>query len=188
MPQTSNSASQPYLSAPQLFGFYAQQLIADMLKANSNSPRPSYLSMIDPANPYGMKLIQHMSLGAGELESACSVAKRYTPLDLQNLTGVSQILLQGLNAARALWSLYAILKPGTARPQDCPRAVESAQMLKELRDGEKIFTYVESEQAGLPSAQAVNPWALLPGQSTIVGRLVRLYPSYGLNAIRGSEG
>lgn len=184
-PQTSNSSLVPYVTAIQTFGFFSQKIIADMLKANTDSPRPSYLACIDPGNYFGKKWLQHIGFGAGEIESAVVVASRYTPLDLMALTGVSQTLLQGLNAARALWSAYKILKPGTARPEECPAAKESFEMLTQLRDGEKLFSYIESEQAGLPHVVPPNPYALFPGQGTIVPRLVRLFPRLGLNAMRG---
>jgi hypothetical protein len=188
IPQTSNSSLVPYVSAIQTFGFFSQKVIADMLKANTDSPRPSYLACIDPNNYFGRKWLQHIGFGAGEIESAVVVASRYTPADLMNLTGVSQILLQGLNAARALWSAYKILKPGTARPEECPAARESFEMLTQLRDGEKLFSFQESEKAGLVAVIPPNPYALAPGQSTIVPRLVRLFPTYGINSLLNRGG
>jgi len=175
--QTSNSAATPYVTAPQFFEFYAPQLAADVLRASPDAPRPSYLAMCDSTNPAGKKLLAFLSRGAGEIEAAVAVSARYSAADLQALTGVSLALLQGLNSARAMWCLYQRLKPGSARPDDCPGAKESSEMLELLRNGERIFSFVESEQAGLPTIFQAAPQNLLTGY--LVGRTSRLFPSYG---------
>ena len=146
-------------------------------------PRPSYLAMIDPANPAGARLVVHLNRGAGEIEAACGIAQRYLPLDLQALAGVSQILLQGLNAARSMWSMYQILKPGSARPDDVPGARESADLLKALRDGEMIFGFDETQESGLPTVQQAQPSQLLT--PNVVGYAQRLFVNYGLNRLNG---
>lgn len=181
MPMTSVSSATPYCSSVQFLTFYAPTIAADMLKARPESPRPSYLAMIDPNNPAGQRLMFFLGRGAGEIEAACSKGHRYDPLDLAALTGVSQTLLQGLNAARTMWALYQKLKPGSARPQDCPAAMESEAMLKELRDGNLIFTFAEVQDADLPSVQPQgNPQGLLT--ANVVSRAARIFPGYGLNA------
>lgn len=176
MPQTTNSSAAPYLTAFRFFDYYAPQLAADMLRATPDAPRPSYLAMVDPANPAGQRLLVFLGRGAGEIEAACSIAQRYSPADLNNLTGVSQDLLQGLNAARAMWGIYQRLKPGSARPEDCPGAKESEALLDALRDGQRVFSFFETQAAGLPVVSAPNPSMLLT--PNIVGRATRLFPSY----------
>lgn len=183
MPQTSNSSSTPYCNAFLALQFYARQIWADTLKVIPESPRPSYLAMLDPTNPAGQRLYTYLGKGAGEIESYCVIGKRYVPLDLQALTGVSQTLLQSLNAARALWCAYQFLKPGSARPQDCPGAVESAELLKALAMGERIFTFVESENAGLPSVQQASPAQLVT--PNVVRKAQRLFPDTYLNRLLG---
>lgn len=183
MPQTPNTSSSAYCTAIQFFGFYARSLAADVLRATPESPRPSYLAMIDPANPAGQRLLQHLGKGAGEIEAACSIAHRYSPADLNALTGVSAHLLNGLNAARAMWSMYQILKPGSARPDEVPGAKESAELLKALRDGEMIFSFEETQDAGIPSVNQAEPAKLLT--PNVVLRASRLFPNYGLNRLTG---
>lgn len=177
---TPVSSPYPYCTAAQFLTFYAPTIASDMLKATPESPRPSYLAMIDPANPAGVRLYYFLKRGAGEIESACAKGRRYEPADLLALDGVSAVLLQGLNAARAMWALYQKLKPGSARPQDCPAAAESEAMLNELRDGNRIFTFAETQDADLPSVQPMNPNALLT--PNVVGRTARLFPNYGMNS------
>lgn len=177
-PQRMSPASspRPYCTSIQFLTFYARSIAADMLKTTPESPRPSYLAMIDPANPAGQRLTYFLGKGAGEIEAACAKGHRYEPADLLALDGVSAVLLQGLNAARAMWSLYQKLKPGSARQQDCPGAAESAEFLQELRDGNMIFTFTETQDADLPSVQPANPNALVT--PNVISRASRLFPQY----------
>lgn len=177
---TPNSSAAPYCTAVQFFDFYARQLAADMLRASPDGPRPSYLSMIDPQNPVGARLNYFLGKGAGEIEAACTKGHRYNPADLNALNGMSAVLLQGLNAARAMWGLYQRLKPGSARPQDCPAAAESEAMLKELRDGNMIFAFAETQDADLVGVQPPNPSQLVT--ANVVARAYRLFPGYGSNS------
>lgn len=188
MPQTTDSSASAYCDAPTFFVYYAYQLAGDMLRPYPEAPRPSYLAMIDPNNPACQRLLVFLNKGAGEIESACSVSSRYSPADLNSLTGVSRALLQQINAARAMWAIYQKLKPGTGRPEDVPGAMESAKALEDLRNGERIFSFVESAEAGLPSVQSPQTRQLLTGY--VIGRARRLFPNYGAdyNNFRGSGG
>lgn len=175
MPQTNASSTTPYCTAAQFFTFYQSSLAADVLRASPDAPRPSYLAMLDPANPAGAKLLVFLSRGAGEIEASCAIARRYSPADLQALGGMSTVLLQGLNAARSMWGVYQRLKPGSARPEDCPGAKESEALLRDLRDGQKIFTFEQTMDAGLPTVQPANPNMLLT--PNVVARAYRLFPN-----------
>lgn len=177
MAQTSLSATSAYVTAQQFLLCYAPTIVADLLRplTNPTGPPPSYLAMCDATNPAGIKLLMHLKIGAGEIESKCARTKRYLPLDLQALTGVSQTLLQKLNAARGMWSLCQNLKPLTARPDEVPMATESAMMLEELNQGYAIFTFDETIEAGLPSVQEARPNMLLT--PNVVRRAYRLFPN-----------
>lgn len=184
-PQTSASATTPYVTAAQFFQFYTSSLAADVLRATPDAPRPSYLAMLDSTNPAGAKLLVFLSRGAGEIEAACAIARRYSPEDLQALGGMSAVLLRGLNAARSMWGLYQRLKPGSARPDDCPGAKESESLLRDLRDGQKVFTFEETMDAGLPSVVPANPSRLLT--PNVVARAYRLFPGYSSQNWRGGD-
>lgn len=182
-PMTPNTSTTPYCSAEQFFDFYSRDIAADMLKVVPQAPRPSYLAMLDPNNPAGAKFLKHLKRGAGDIEAACGVAKRYQPADLNALTGVSQTFLQALNAARTMWSLYQTLKPGSARLEECPGATVSEEYLAELRDAKLIFGFMETMDAGLPSVVPPSPGRLVTPD--VVSRAVRLFPNYGLNRLMG---
>lgn len=184
MAQHSNSSDVAYCTPAEMLLCYAPSIVADMLKPPTvpTAPPPSYLAMIYPTHPACIKLTFHLKVGAGEIESACAIAKRYTPNDLAALTGVSQVLLKKLNAARGMWSLCQELKPLTAQPDVVPMAAESGELLKELRDGMKIFTFEETQDAGLPSVVPPNPAMLVTGN--VISRAARLFPDSRLTGFR----
>ena len=184
MAQTPDSATTPYITAANFLLLYSQDLVGDMLRVTPTSPPPSYSAMIDSNNPAGSKLLYHLKVGAGEIEAACFVAKRYTKADLQALTGVSQSLLQHLNAARGMWSLFQYLKPLTARPDDVPAVKESFELLTLLKQGELIFGFTESQEAGLPTVVAPQPSVLVTPD--VISHARRLFPAAGINRLSGS--
>ncbi len=179
MSQTPHTTEVPFATARDLLACYAQGIVADLCRVRPTSPPPSYLALLDSTNPAGMRLYKHLRIGAGEIQSACGVSKRYTVEDLQALTGVSQELLIKLNAARAFWSLANYLKPITARPDDVPFAKESYELLMLLRDGERIFSFYETEEAGLPHVNEAQPDQLVT--PNVVAYSKRLFPLAGLN-------
>lgn len=184
MPQTPNSADTPYVTHAQLLEFYSKDIVADLLRTPQlNYPPPSYLAILDSNNYAYQKLLKHLMTGAGQIEAACGIARRYSKLDLQALTGASAALLQKLNAGLGIWSLSQLMKPMTARPDDVPMATECMKLLEALRDGAMIFSFTETQEAGLPKVVEANPGRLLT--PNVVGQAIRLFPNYGLNRLVG---
>ena len=179
MSQTPNSSTAGYCTAADVLECYSQDIVADMCRARPSSPPPSYLALTDSTNPAGARLYKHIRIGAGEIEAACGVSKRYTKDDLEALTGVSQQLLIKLNCARAFWSLAQFLKPITARLEDVPGAKESFELLQMLKNGDLIFSTYESQEAGLPSVNEAQPSLLVT--PNCVAYAQRLFPLAGLN-------
>lgn len=185
MAQTPFSAVSSYVSSQNFLLCYSWSIVSNMLRKAPNYPNPSYSACIDSTNPAGAMLQFHLNNGAGEIESACTVAQRYSPDDLAALRGVSQVMLWKLNAARGMWSLAHFLKPLTARPEDVPFAKESFEILQLLRDGELIFGMRETMEAGLPTIQPPNPAQLITPNalSPVVGP--RLFPNTFLSQLQG---
>lgn len=182
MAKTPNTSTTPYVTNAQTLEMVAPSILADMLRRSPAAPPPSYLAMADTNNPAGARLYRHLSIGAGEIEAACTVARRYDPEDLAALEGMSRALLQKLNAARGFWSLAQYLKPLTARPEEVPGATESYELLKLLQAGEWIFGLLEAANAGLPTVNPAQPTQLLT--PNVVGYARRLFPNFGINRIK----
>ena len=175
MSQTPNTNTTGYATPADLLECYAESIVADMCRVAPDYPPPSYMALLDARNPAGRRLARHLNVGAGEIEAACGVSKRYTVDDLKALTGVAGDLLKKLNCARGFWSLSQYLKPVTSRPEDVPYAKESWDMLQLLKAGEMIFSTFEAQNAGLPSVSPPNPQALVT--PNVVGRAERLFPN-----------
>ena len=181
MPQTPDSSPDPYVTPAAALEMYTQAIVADALRPTPAAPPPSYLAILNANSVAGARWLRHLRVGAGEIEAACTVARRYSPADLRALTGVSRDLLEKLNAARGFWSLMQYLKPMTARPEEVPMAKESWELLKLLQAGEWVFGFLESQEAGLPSVNPAQSTRLLT--PNVVGYARRLFPGYGPNRI-----
>lgn len=185
MPQTPFSTSTPYCSAADLFVYHDPEQVGDMLKTGSGT-RPSVASMLDSTSTPGALLQRFLLSASGRVESTCSVARRYTPSDLAALLGSGtageQILIK-LVADLCFWQLCQRRQPATADVKNTPGAAEAFEYLKQLANGDCIFGFVESANAGLPVVQEAAPAMLLT--PNVVTQAIRLFPSYGLNNLLG---
>lgn len=184
MAQTPLSALTPYATVDDLFTFHTWTQIADCLR-DDNQERPTVAVMKNVNTPEGAMLYNHLLGASGMVESVCLIGNRYTPTDLQALDGGSKWLLKKLVSDLANWSVTQRKQPATADPRNVPGALQAFDMLKSLRDGEQIFGTVESGNAGLVSTQQANPSRLIT--PNVVGRAVRLFPTYGQNTLNGGN-
>lgn len=185
MPQTPLSTSTPYCDVGDLFDYHDANQCADMLRQGGD-PRPSLADMLNVSSTVGARLYRFLLAGSGKIESMCLIGKRYTPLDLQALTGGSQELLIKLNADLSFYMLCQRRQPGMSDPKSIPGASEALEALKELRDGGMIFGFVETADAGLPVVQQAQPNNLLT--PNVLRKAVRLFPSYYPNSLNGNQG
>lgn len=185
MAQTPFSTITPYCSASDLFVFHDSNQCADMLRDGTGA-RPTVADMLDANTTVGAMLYKFLLSAAGRVESTAIVGLRYSPDDLNGLigsgTGAEQILIK-LNADVAFWQLCQRRQPNASDPKNVPGAMEAAEFLKLLSEGEAIFGFQESAEAGLPSVVPPNPNNLLT--PNVVGRAYRLFPNYGLNNLFG---
>src|SRR5262249_5564409 len=92
---------------------------------------------------------------SGEIEAALLANGKYTPTDLQTLTGASQCYLQKLTADLAHWRLKQRRWPD-ADPNTVQGAKAALDALERLRRGENIFGLQEVADAGL--AETIDLW------------------------------
>lgn len=150
MAQTPAGTATPYCSVAILFQFHDFQQVADALR-DGDQPRPTKLRLLDATSAEGLQLTKVLLAASGELEGACRVANRYSPLDLAALTGSGLARMQKIVADLAFWSIVQFRQPATADPKAVPGAWQALEELDRLRDGDRIFGFVESGNAGLPS-------------------------------------
>jgi len=84
---------------------------------------------------------------SGEVEAACAVSRRYLPSDLLALTGVSQARLHLLVARIVVVLAYGRRVDLKVEQPWLVQWVEDA--LHALRDGQRIFGFTETMDAGL---------------------------------------
>lgn len=192
-PKTINSTTVPYCSASELFLYHDPNQCADMV-VDGDDPRPTVGEMSDPDNKYGAMVLRFRRAASGRVESACLVAKMYTPEDLQELydptdsandNTASREVLVKLTADICFWMLCQRRQPNAGDPRNVPGAVEANELLDALRDGQRIFSFTETQDAGLPSVVPPNPSALVT--PNVVGKATRLFPGYGMNNTNGAD-
>jgi hypothetical protein len=91
---------------------------------------------------------------SGAVEAQCLIARRYTPDDLQALTGVSRQFLKRIVCGLTIQ--YLRWRRGMMEPSTYPMYLESMKWLEALSDGEAIFALVQVEKAGLPHSEAIT--------------------------------
>lgn len=162
MAQTPSSSATPYCTTLRLFDYHDWQQIADLLRDGDN-PRPTRMRILDQMSAEGAKVLRVGMAAAGDIESACFVGKRYSAADLAALTGNGAAKLEKLNADLWFYGLMENRQPGSADPDKVPGFARSLSMLEMLEAGERIFSFDESAEAGLPKvsepdpAQQINP-------------------------------
>lgn len=149
MAQTPLGTATPYCTAASLCVYHDGAQICDMLR-DGDGPRPSRLAILDGTSDPGAMLATILLGASGELESACLIGDRYSPLDLAALTGSGLQRLTKLVADLAFWTLAQRRQPGSADPDAVPGAKQALAEMDRLRNGERIFGFQESADAGLP--------------------------------------
>lgn len=136
--QTPVSSEMAYADARDLLDFYDAGQIGNLGSDSRDTMTVSEI-LVSP-------IIESCLLRAsGEVELACVAGGRYSPLDLQSLYGASQGALKGLVCDLAFYHLTKRRRP---EPEKLAAYKEAQELLKALRDGDKIFGFQEAITAG----------------------------------------
>lgn len=188
--KTINSNLEAFATVADLFVYHDSEMVADMLR-DGQVARPTLAVMLTVGSPSNVMLVRFLKLGTGLIESACLIARYYSPADLARLVeidpatskpygGGSAEFLIKLNADLTYYALAQRRQPNAGDPKNIPGAVEALATLDKLRDGERIFSFTETQEAGLVSVVTPEPSSLVT--PNVVGRARRVYPNYGMNA------
>lgn len=150
MAQTPVGTAAPYLTAAELWAFVAPEVVGDSLRADADGPRPSRRALQDITRGPGLALYDLLLAASGEVNAAALAGKRYQVADLLALTGADRRHLLRVTAGLAAFLAASRLKPGTADPKLIPGVQFAWDELKRLRDGEHVFGFLETQEAGLP--------------------------------------
>lgn len=185
MAQTILSSSTPYCLAAELFVYHDSDQVADMLRQGDDA-RPSYVSMVTITTEPGAKLYRLLKAAAGRIETVALIGKRYAPADLAALYAsdtTGKEMLVKLNADLAFWAICQRRQPNASDPKNVPGALEAMEMLKALRDGEAVFAFQETAEAGLVDVVQAQPAQLYT--PNVVRRAARLFPLCQINDLSG---
>jgi hypothetical protein len=139
MTQTPNSSAVSYLSAADMLNRADARLVGDLVSMNGVRVQlPALLT-----NPV---LLAALADASGEVEAAVLRGNRYQPADLLALTGVGQTRLYRLVKDLAMLLLFHLRDDVGPVP---PKYTSALEELEKLACGERIFSFVESQNAGL---------------------------------------
>lgn len=147
MTQTPNSSTTSYLTPTEFVYRYDQNLVCQYLSDSGAPIDPSTLST-------NTNLLELLADASAMLESAAMVGNRYSVSDLQAITAevsgtcvyVGGRLVKRLVADLAMGLLRQ--RRGMRDDQPFPPYLEALRQLDALRDGEMIFAFTESAEAG----------------------------------------
>lgn len=136
---TPVSSSTSYCTGAQLVQFYDVRWIGDRLQ-------DAGIRVAGSSVPSDPNLAALLLSASGLIESKALRANKYTPADLQALTGASAAYLQRLTADVAVWMMLTRRNPAVS---NLPPGIQMAlQTLQDLSDGVTVFGLQEKADAG----------------------------------------
>jgi hypothetical protein len=141
MPKTVNTSLTSYAPAAEILKRGDWRVFADLCSDTGARLATSAVVLTDP------NFLALLLDASGELEAACLVSQRYQPVDLAALTGVAQARLY-----RLLYRLMVLLayERRPDRQLEQPWLQEKVEQdLQALREGQRIFSFTETQDAGL---------------------------------------
>ncbi len=142
MTQTVISGASAYCTPQQFLDRYDLRTVGRLLSDDGKSTLNQMQLLASPI------LASFLMEASGEVETVCLQGGRYTPADLAALAGTNHgMTLAGLVADLAMWRLW---RRRPSKDDKAPASVEDARdLLQRLGDGEAIFGFQETADAGV---------------------------------------
>ena len=153
MPLTPNSSTAPYCTGTQFTVIFDWRTAADLLSDIDASLTNA------AAVAASAVLLEMLMEGAGQIEMATSIGNRYQPADLTTLAASGTAMgsrIARLNAAITMEYCWR-RRPDKEMPA-MPEFEEASLMLKSLSEGELVFGFVESMNAGVLQDYVETPF------------------------------
>lgn len=161
---TPLSATTPYCTASDFLSRFDWRPIAQLMNdANSNAVTAAML--IDITTTEGARLNTILMDCSGEIEASALLGGRYSPTDLQSLTGASLAYLKRLICDIAIGRCYE------RRPGQNPWAqatLTARQLLNAIASGEAIFGTQEAVDASHLETKYDTPQKVYQRQGMVV--------------------
>jgi len=141
MTQTVNTSGTSYLPVAEFISRVDPRIVGDLCSINGQQLSVSTLQN-------DARLAAALLDASGDVEAACLRGQRYQPADLAALTGVGQGKLWRLIRDLTMCRLYDLRDDLGPIP---PKYAAALEDLERLCCGERIFSFVESQVAGVPA-------------------------------------
>lgn len=151
---TPDSTNVPYLTPQDYLARKDYNSVAQYCNDNPGTP----ITPLPAALYTNFNLLVALNSACGELESACLRGLAYSVSDLQSLQGASLDYMKTILSDLATYRIMT-RRLGPAPPETIISAYNSAMAsLDALSRGERIFSFVQTAQAGVASTQAIPQW------------------------------
>lgn len=112
------------------------------------------VKIAESAVPTNAKVLAALLRASGEVEMAAQTGGKYSPTDLDGLTGAGEQALVGLVCDLAFWHLAKRRRDGL-KPDQVSGAEQALKLLEQLRKGDMVFPIDNIGDAGI--AHVVSP-------------------------------
>ena len=150
---TPLSTSTPYCSAEDFLTRYDFRPISQLMN-DGNSNAVTRAMLLDSSTTEGGRLNTILMECSGEVEASVLIGRKYSPSDLQALTGASAAYLRRIVSDLAIGRCYE------RRPGQNPWALATQtarQLLNAIASGEQIFGTQEAADAGIIETNRDTP-------------------------------
>lgn len=163
MAKTVDSQSSSYLSATECLKRVDWRVFADLCSDDGTR-------LFDQATVAGsVNFLALLDDASGMVEQACFVAKAYTHDDLTALVAAASV---GRAALYRLIARLAVVLAYERRPdlkREVPATYQTAlDDLQMLREGARIFSFTETQEAGLTESHVETPAEVVERGGTVV--------------------
>lgn len=158
MPLTVNTGAASYLSATTYLGMHIDpRWVSEKVSVNGSGVGMNPDGTVNLTTlAADARLGKALARASGMVEAAATKGARYDPLDLAALTGNAQAFLEGVVADLTTGILMNDLRPDPT-PNLTPSYLQALAWLEQLAQGERVFAFAETQQAGLIADEKDTP-------------------------------
>lgn len=164
---TATGSDTPYCDGEDLASFIDGTLLGQLVVDNG-------VADTDPYN--NAKYLEMVKAACGELESAAMVGGKYTADMLANMSGNAKSFRNSIIAGIVIG--YMRDRRVVVREDELKQYVRSSKLLKDLREGIKIFPFQEIQDARTMSSRDESPQAQAR-RNTVVSEASRFFGGDG---------
>lgn len=190
-----NSSISPYATVQELVDRIDWRFIADLL-LDDNTRAAAKTDLTDDSTESYARILEALRSASGFIEMSATRGGRYKPEDLQELALLQVIPeAQGGNGTNTAYMVGGdilkymtcwlaakflfIRRFPTAKKDEMEIFEMLEELLKDLREGEQIFPFLLTQQAGLPSVVDMTTGQAAQTFNSVTQQAYRFFGPYG---------